>query len=594
MPVVVLSATLLVVILLVAGGSGWSSAAAAPARGATGEPHAMIVHGVPGSAAVVEEAVRQQGGSVTRALPIIDGVAARLTPAAAAALQRRGDVVAVTPDASGRVLSANPPAGLLDPILDPAETGALEAITRIVRAQEVWSGGYTGKGVDVAVIDTGVAPVQGLTSGNVVNGPDLSFESQRKDVRYRDTYGHGTHVSSIIAGRDAVGTPATYRDPTKFVGVAPDARIVNLKVASADGSADVSQVIAAINWVTENANKNGLNIRVLNLSYGTDSKQDWRADPLAYAVDVAWRKGIVVVAAGGNDGTSNQDLANPARNPNVIAVGAEDPVGTIPVADDRVPAFSDRGTALRHVDVVAPGTHVLGLRVPNGYIDQLHPTARAGTRFFRGSGTSQAAAVVSGTAALLLQINPQLTPNAIKTILVQTARPFLLGTVTNTGAGVIDAGAAGLFAGLDGVASELGGDIDYTQASVAAAAGSGSLETSRGSSHVRTNGVELTGERDIFAVAWPGAQWAARAEQGTTWSGGRWNSTVWTGSGWETPTDWAAANWKASAWDGTPWSSRPWTPRIWTNGGWDSRTWVNESWSSRTWVDHSWANGGWQ
>ena len=114
-------------------------------------------------------------------------------------------------------------------------------------------------------------------------------------------------------------------------------------------------MVAAINWVTEHAHDNGLNIRVLNLSYGTPAGQDYTLDPLAYAVENAWRKGIVVVVSGGNDGTSFQSLANPAQDPPVIAVGAEDPVGTEQPLDDTVPGFSDRGTALRHVDVVAPG-----------------------------------------------------------------------------------------------------------------------------------------------------------------------------------------------------------------------------------------------
>src|SRR3954468_13481904 len=281
------------------------------------------------------------------------------------------------------------------------DTGSLDEITSIVHARESWAAGYTGKGVDVALIDTGVAPVPGLVSGNVINGPDLSFDSMHPDVRYKDAFGHGTHMASIIAGRDQAGSPSSYLDRTRFTGVAPDARIVNLKVGAADGSADVSQVIAAVNWVTEHAHDNGLNIRVLNLSYGAPAGQDYRTDPLAYAVETAWRKGIVVVVSGGNDGTSFQSLANPAQDPPVIAVGAEDPVGTEQSLDDTVPAFSDRGTALRHVDVVAPGVHVLGLRVPNGYVDQAFPSARVGSRFFRGSGTSQAAAVATGAAALL-------------------------------------------------------------------------------------------------------------------------------------------------------------------------------------------------
>src|SRR3954467_7918252 len=377
-------------------------------------------------------------GSRRRRSAIVAAVAALALIPASQALAFADDV---GPTGAGRALPLQAGPAVLDAGA-AVDTGSLDEITSIVHARESWAAGYTGKGVDVAVIDTGVAPVPGLSSGNVINGPDLSFDSTHRDVRYKDAYGHGTHVASIIAGRDQAGPPSSYLDRTRFTGVAPDARIVSLKVGATDGSADVSQVIAAIGWVTEHAHDNGLNIRVLNLSYGTPAGQDYRTDPLAYAVETAWRKGIVVVVSGGNDGTSFQSLANPAQDPAVIAVGAEDPVGTEQPLDDPVPAFSDRGTALRHVDVAAPGVHVLGLRVPNGYADQAFPSARAG-RFFRGSGTSQAAAVVTGAAAaLLLQRNPALTPDQVKVLLAASATPIPLGTVTNTGAGLIDVYAA--------------------------------------------------------------------------------------------------------------------------------------------------------
>jgi serine protease AprX len=472
-------------------------------------------------------------------------------------------------------------AGTLD-AAGTVDTGSLDAITSIIHARESWSAGYTGKGVDVALIDTGVAPVPGLTSGNVINGPDLSFGSIHPDVRYKDTYGHGTHLASIIAGRDQAGSPSSYLDRTRFTGVAPDARIVSLKVGASDGAADVSQVIAAIGWVTEHAHDNGLNIRVLNLAYGTPAGQDYRSDPLAYAVETAWRKGIVVVVSGGNDGTSFQSLANPARDPAVIAVGAEDPVGTEQPLDDTVPAFSDRGTPVRHVDVVAPGVHVLGLRVPNGYADQNNPSARVGSRFFRGSGTSQAAAVASGAAALLLQRNPGLTPDAVKALLASSATPIPLGTVTNTGAGLIDVYAAQQLAGTPPLPA---GGLS------APATGTGSLELARGGSQVTGRGVPLGGEQDIFAAGWAGADWAQRAAAGTTWTGGTWNGNPWTGTGWTPSGDWAATTWD-KPWFGASWSSGGWVNRHWDNG-WDSRTWGDDDWGSRTWGDNAWATSGW-
>jgi serine protease AprX len=158
----------------------------------------------------------------------------------------------------------------------------------------------------VAVIDSGIAPVAGLNGpGQVVNGPDLSFDSQDPDLRHLDGYGHGTHMAGIIAGRDG----------SYFSGVAPGATLINMKVAAADGATDVSQVIAAIDWVVEHRNDPGLNIRVLNLSFGTTAMQSYQLDPLAYAVEVAWRKGIVVVVSAGNDGAAGTSLTNRPSTP---------------------------------------------------------------------------------------------------------------------------------------------------------------------------------------------------------------------------------------------------------------------------------------
>ena len=151
--------------------------------------------------------------------------------------------------------------------------------------------------------------------------------------------------------------------------MAPDARIVSLKVGAADGAVDVSQVIAAIDWVVQHAHDPGFNIRVINLSYGTNSLQDPSIDPLAYAAEQAWKHGIVVVAAGGNYGFQSQRnapaLADPAYDSSLLAVGSVDTMGTLATSDDQVPSFSPwpkRG-ATRGVDLVAPGAHLQGLRV---------------------------------------------------------------------------------------------------------------------------------------------------------------------------------------------------------------------------------------
>jgi serine protease AprX len=350
-------------------------------------------------------------------------------------------------------------------------------------------------------------------------------------------------------------------------------------------------VIAAIDWVAQHAHDYGLNIRVLNLSYGTDSVQSSALDPLSYAVEQAWRRGIVVVVAAGNDGTTRTELADPAANPYVLAVGADDPNRTLAVADDTVPAFAQRGTTARHVDVIAPGVHILGLRVPNGYVDQNNPAGRVGARFIRGSGTSQATAVVSGMAALILQKYPTASPDQVKYLVMTSATKLAQGSTGNQtgqqqnlwqGLGVVNAAKA-----------LSGKPTSAPVQSYPAATGRGTLDGARGSAHLALGGVTLTGEKDIFGRAWNAATWSSAVAANTAWSAGTFNGSNWTGTAWSTPTAWSATVWTAGDWTGTGWAARTWVARTWVASGWDSRTWVASSWASRIWVDNMWAGGSW-
>ncbi len=174
-------------------------------------------------------------------------------------------------------------------------------------------GGHDGSGIDVALIDSGVAPVDGLDGPNVVHGPDLSDEGAYEEVAFLDTYGHGTHMAGIIAGTRQ-----------GHEGLAPGARVVSLKVAGHDGITTVPQVVAAIDWVVEHRNSDGLNIRVLNLSLGLAGVDDHRGDLLSAAVERAWDAGIFVVASAGNRGEAPGHVDSPAISPYVMAVGAGD------------------------------------------------------------------------------------------------------------------------------------------------------------------------------------------------------------------------------------------------------------------------------
>jgi serine protease AprX len=462
--------------------------------------------------------------------------------------------------------------------------GSLNWIERNYGVKDTWGKvapdgqKVTGAGVTVAVIDTGVAPVPGLNApGKVIDGPDLSFDSQNPLTRYLDGYGHGTHMAGIIAGRDD-GVPVDkFADPKNMVGIAPNATILNMKVATADGSVDVSQVIAAVNWVVQHRQDHGMNVRVINLSYGTHSTQGYEVDPLAKAVEDAWRAGIVVVAAAGNDGGS-APLTMPAADPYVISVGAVDNRGTDSFKDDSVAPFSAGGSTAVGPDLLAPGKSVVSLRVPGSDADVEHPEGLvpgdARGRFFRGSGTSQAAAVVSGAAALLIQARPALTPDQVKRILTSSADKLETDDSPGVGAGVIDVKAA-LSTPVPGAAA-----IQRWPLST----GTGSLQAARGDAMVvdPDSGVSLTGEMDALGTPWDAVAWAAASTNGTAWNGGEWNGRPWTGVGW-TGRSWSGDSWEARSWSGRSWSGTDWQGRSWSATGWLGRSWSGEAWSGRSW-----------
>ena len=428
----------------------------------------------------------------------------------------------------------------------------------------------TGQGVDVALVDTGVTPVAGLDGSNkVLFGPDLSFDSQNSSLAYLDGYGHGTAMAGIIAGNDGLG-------PAGYQGVAPSSRIVSVKVGASNGATDVSQMIAGIDWVVQHAHDPGMNIRVLNLSLGTSSTQYYVTDPLAQAAENAWRHGIVVVVAAGNDNTTNNSVADPASDPYVIAVGAEDPMGTIASNDDTVPAFSQRGTGTRHPDLVAPGVSIMGLLSPGSTLAQQYPNGIIGGRFFRGSGTSQAAALTSGAVADMLSVNPNLTPDQVKNALMTSATRISVNNPNFVGAGLLNV------SGAEGVKPT-------TQVqNFSVSTGSGSLEQARGANHVTAGGVMLTGEQDIFGTPWVPSVMVPAEQSLTAWNGGVYNSVTWSGSTWTSVT-WSSVTWSSVTWSSVTWSSVTWSSVTWSGATWSSVTWSGATWSGSTWSGANWA-----
>ena len=513
----------------------------------------------------VIERVQALGGTVEHRLDGIDAAVVHLPEPAAATLRRTSGVLGMSENAPVKLQ------GQTSGYDAAADESSMLNVAYSTKATLLWAGqstgtSVTGAGVDVALIDSGVTPVTGLAgAGKVINGPDLSFESQNTSTRYLDTFGHGTFMAGVIAGRDPyAGNPKD--NPGAYNGIAPDARVISLKVADARGNTDVSQVIAAIDWVVQHKSDPGMNIRVLNLSFGTPSLQRYVYDPLAYAAEIAWRKGIVVVVSAGNDGTGTGKLLNPAQDPYVLAVGADDTKGSRTVADDVIPSFSTRGDGVRNPDLVAPGVSIQGLRVPGSYIDQTYgATAAFDDRFFRGSGTSQAAAVVSGAAALLLQHRPGLTPDQVKALLMTTAKPLPAADPQAQGEGVINVDLAARTA------------VPTAKQSFPLSTGIGTLDGARGAAKLVLNGVVLNGEKDVMGKPYVTSTRALQQASGTSWSGGVWNGTSWAGTSWA-GTSWAGTSWASGGWNGTSWAGT---------------SWAGTSWSGTSWAGTAWAGGGW-
>jgi serine protease AprX len=373
--------------------------------------------------------------------------------------------------------------------------------------------------------------------------------------------------------------------------MAPDARLISIKVADARGATDVSQVIAAIDWVVQHRNDPGFNIRVLSLSYGTDSTQYYGLDPLAFAAEQAVKAGILVVAAAGNDGFSRQGtLTNPAYDPHVLAVGAADSKGTLELADDQIPSYSSTGDTgggrkSRDPDLVAPGSHIVSLRAPGSYVDQTYGGSGFVTSsLFRGSGTSQAAAVVSGAAALVIQQRPGITPYQLKQLLMRTATS-LKASPAAQGKGELDLAKALTTPTPTGFSSDYFGT------------GNGSLDASRGSVRLTDNGVTLSGEKDIFGMPFESGAMALLEAAGSSWSGGVWNGSSWSGSSWSgsswSGSSWSGSSWSGSSWSGSSWSGSSWSGASWSGSSWSGSSWSGSSWSGSSWSGDSWANAIW-
>ena len=308
-----------------------------------------------------------------------------------------------------------------------------------------------GAGVGIAVLDSGLYSSHKSFTGRLGGSKDYTGEN-----RTDDPFGHGTHVAAIAAGSASILSG-------RYSGVAPGATIYNLRVLNSQGVGRVSSVLAALNdLLLYHVN---YNIRVVNMSLGMPAIDSYRDDPVCVAVRKLVDAGVVVVAAAGNNGKNAAGdkvyglIHAPGNEPSAITVGASNDAGTVGRQDDCVTTFSSRGptrsfwtdeAGQRHYDhvmkpdLVAPGNKIVSAESESNYLVRTNPTLDAGTSKFvnqkmmRLSGTSMATPVVAGAAALLLQLNPRLTPNMVKMILMYTSQQLAGFNQLEQGAGEVN------------------------------------------------------------------------------------------------------------------------------------------------------------
>ena len=464
----------------------------------------------------------QAVASYEGALPTVAGVEVVSTLPSLHMAVVRGDARAM-----GRLLATGRVTGLAeDDAVELSSDEDDQSTARSVLASAGLGGSAgqlgAGAGVRVAVLDTGVSdtPTLNRASGRLVDAADASTGELRTGGRYDDGFGHGTFMANAIAGGPSLAAGGA------ALGVAPAATVLVVRVAGADGTTSLSQVLEGLHWVGTHPDR--VDVVNVSLSHRRPLHQ-YGADPLTAAVEQVRDAGITVVVSAGN---RRSQVGDPGFDPRVLTVGAAD------LDARRVTPFSGSAVVagVRKPDVVASGVHVLGVLPEDSTLARAASTVRLPSGLYRGTGTSQSTAIVSGLAALVLQEHPDATPTQVKAA-IRCGATSLRGN--RDGAGLVSASTA-LCAGTDGQRLDGSGDA--------------------------------TGEATFDASSWTASSWTASSWTASSWTASSWTASSWTASSW-TASSWTASSWTASSWTASSWTASSWTASSWTASSWTGSTW---------------------
>jgi serine protease AprX len=455
-----------------------------------------LIQVAPGTAWTVADDLSADGATEVAAFDSVNVVSARVSEQALSTIATARAVLRATTDAQVSAVGGGRNAKDLDKVGSSSTKDSIGIDA--INASAVWPL-TTGAGVVVALMDSGIASHPDLPSGKVIGRVDLVDDG----APGLDPAGHGTHLAGVIAA-----------DGATFRGVAPSARLVDIRVLDASGSGTLSDVVAGFDWLLKN--RAGLGIRVLNLSFGTTQTSSYHADLLAALAESAWFAGITVVAAGGNDGDDLGTIATPGADPFIITAGSFDDQGTPAEQDDRESAFSSRGPTkdgFTKPDVLAPGRRVVSLRAAGSHLTPIQPHGSSQSKkpsnnlYTRMSGTSVSSAMVSGVAALVLSFHSSYTPTKTKGAILALGRG-----ITGSPTKAVMAPSA-VFAVPRTVNSQL--------------LPSRLLMTALENSGLLGSGTTWEG------VTWEGVTWESVTWETVTWEGVSWESVSWEGVAWE-------------------------------------------------------------